>query len=163
MKVYSRPEVLEDHIAPAFVGVVTPPMNLPPAVVNPSISNIDISVITLGEASLHLPEPIAPTLADHFPEFHIRTVAIQLNGSLVNSPAIDFNDTLFQSLAINTQIEGALPTTTTGSLLAEDLRVSDSLIGAIESVVGADRSAELVGLSSDQFERLPGSAFLTSL
>lgn len=175
MKVYSRPEVLEDHIAPAFLSLIGIPnndssINLPTngstgvplnniiEVVTPSTVGGDLSFVT----PIGGPEPEAPSSIVDFSDFNIRTVRIGADGSLIGEPTIDFRDVLFQALLGNASVDSTL-TDATLSLLADELSVSNDVIEAIESAVAEDRSAALVGLSSEEFERTSGSAFLTSL
>jgi hypothetical protein len=176
MKVYSRPEVLEDHIAPAFVisasdiGVLADnsPSNIeiqgsngtidtPNLVITPAIF---ISSFVLNDIAPE-PEPL-PSLSG-VSEFNIRTVKIGSDGSLFSGkqPEIDFQTVLLPLIG-NTSISGSL-TEATVSLFADEFSSNDSVIDAIDSAVGKDRSAALVGLSSEEFERSGGAAFLTSL
>jgi hypothetical protein len=176
MKVYSRPEVLEDHIAPAlvipgsdigvFVGnnnagieiqgnntAINPALIITPAIFESRFVGGDLA-----------PQPESLSSASDFSEFKIRTVTIGTDSSLFSGkrPEIDFQKVLFQALIGNTSFSSSL-TEATASILANELGSTDSIIDAIDSAVGGDRSTELVGLSSEEFERIGGAAFLTKI
>lgn len=176
MKVYSRPEALEDHIAPAAFAITPIPgdgsnVGIPSNIPFTSIDNIlnnptgipgsfpgELSLVTAFEPS---PAPELPSQTIDFSEFRIRTVRVGID-ALLGEPVIEPQDAALQSLLGTTTVDSVLTDPAT-SLLADELSVSNDVIEAISSAVGEDRSTALVGLSSDEFERAGGSAFLTSL
>jgi hypothetical protein len=90
-------------------------------------------------------------------------VDLAADGSLIDGGRfLTLQDVLFQALLENSTISSTL-TESTISLLAEELSISVDVMDAIESAVGDAQSADLVGLTSDEFARYSGSAFLTSL
>ncbi|HET6408479.1 MAG TPA: hypothetical protein VFG14_11405 [Chthoniobacteraceae bacterium] len=153
MKVYSQPEVLEDHIAPA-------------ALITNSFTDAGLAPGSEANASSFADsfDPAAPTEPVTIGgDFDIQTVAIGTNGSPISNPElIDFNATVLQSLIGNVEI-GTESSDVTFTRLADVLGVQNDILEPIESAVGEDRSIALVGLSSKEFERSGGAAFLTSL
>ena len=169
MKVYSRPEVLEDHIAPAAIGAMpgegnTFGQNNFPGGGDPFPPNVILTPVVGGG----IPSPMEPSLPQRplltqIPDFHIRTVTFGPGGSLISGgPELDFRDPVFRDLLGGVETESTLVDDRI-SFLTDELSISTAVIGAIQSVVGEDRSDELVGLSSDEYEHTSGSAFLTSL
>jgi hypothetical protein len=170
MKVYSRPEVLEDHIAPALI-MATPDVGifLGDNIQNGEFQGNNGPIITpitgdpiVFEVFVPKPDPISTPV--DFSAFKIRTVKIGSDGSLFSGsqPEIDLQSALFQTLLGKVSFSSPV-TQSTISLLADELSSNHSVIEAIDSAVGEDRSAALVGLSSEEFERSGGAAFLTSL
>jgi hypothetical protein len=179
MKVYAQPEVLEENIAPAAItimpdGTITvssePPTvgsNLPINGGNiVSDGNNVIQVVPSSSLSLFDPIVTSPAeplvLSDHLSDFNIHTIRVGVNDSLFGEPTINLQNVVFQVLVESSPFESTLAEVT-ASGLAGELSASNDVIAAIDSAVGKDRSAELVGLSSDEFSRTSGSAFLTSL
>lgn len=176
MKAYSGPEVLEDHIAPASISLAGLTSNDPAIEVaaaevaafpaSNDIGNPTIPVNVVGDPSLVT--VLAPTLEPDAPfqlvdasDFNVRTVGAP-NDALNGISTFAFREALFQSLRVNTTLDEIFSDSTL-STLADELSISIGVVDAIESAVGLSRPAALVGLSSDEFERSPGSAFLTSL
>lgn len=164
MKVFCRPEVLEDHIAPASlpltgvsgIGFVPGDSTLIP--VSNNIGNPAIPVNVVGDPSLAT--VLEPTLQ---PDAPFQSVAVSdADGSLLGISTFRFQDALFQSPLVNTTF-GDIFSESARLFLADELSISIGVIGAIESAIGLQRSAGLAGLTSDEFERAPGSAFLTPL
>jgi hypothetical protein len=159
MKVYSQPEVLEAHIAPA--SLIMDSTTIQNAVnigidTDPNPINFDAMVLSPSQSQ---PEP----LLIGGPEFNIRTVNLAADGSLIDGGRfLTLQDVLFQALLENSTISSTLAESTV-SLLAEELSISIGVMDAIESAVGEAPSADLVGLSSNEFARYSGGAFLTSL
>lgn len=180
MKVYSRPEVLEDHIAPAaltIISILGDGSNTTVPSSNGQFNSVDnilnntgavpgsfhgdiLAVTSLGLGATP-GSPELPSQTIDFSEFRIRTVRVGID-SLLGEAVIEPQDAALQSLIGTTAVDSVL-TDPGASLLAEELSVSNDVIEAISSAVGEDRSTVLVGLSSDEFERAGGSAFLTSL
>jgi hypothetical protein len=171
MKVYSQPEVLEDHIAPAslilasglsgFFGNNDP--NIVQNINDPLNPTFEIRVIALEPATpASSPQPLFT--APLFSEFKIRTVPVSSFASLFSGerPEMNTQSVLLDSLIGEVDFSSSL-TDSTVSLLSDVLSSDASVIDPVESVVGSDRAAALVGLSSEEFERSGGSAFLTSL
>jgi hypothetical protein len=168
MKVYSQPEALEDHIAPAAISI--PAMETPTLAMNGSFEGIgnnpNIAAIPFLEITSGLgPSPALPAepvvLSDFLSEFNIRTIRVGAGDSLIDDP-LDFEQAVFRTLLGSTTVESTL-TNATISLLVDELSISNDVIEAIAPAVGPDRSSELLGLSSEEFSRTSGSAFLTSL
>jgi hypothetical protein len=159
MKVYSPPEVLEAHIAPAsLIMDGTMIQNAVNIGIDTDRDPINFDAMDFSPSQSQ-PEP----LLIGGPEFNIRTVDLAADGSLIDGGRfLTLQDVLFQALLENSTISSTL-TESTISLLAEELSISVDVMDAIESAVGDAQSADLVGLTSDEFARYSGSAFLTSL
>jgi hypothetical protein len=156
MKAYSGPEELEAHIAPAAL-IAADGTNTADVVPGDqtSIESIDLTA-TQGGTQLGLFERSG---------FRIQTVTLGADGSPLagGQPAAGRLDDLLLPLLGDFTIESSLTEPSAISLLADEVKPSESVLAAIVSAVGEDRSAALVGLSSEEFERSGGAAFLTRL
>ena len=156
MKAFTGPESLEAHIAPAAL-ISTDGTNTADVVPGDqaSIEPIDFAA-TPGGTQLGLFEGSG---------IHIQTVTLGADGSPLagGQPAAGRLDGLLLPLLGNFTIESSLTEPSAISLLADEVKPSESVLAAITSAVGEDRSAALVGLSSEEFERSGGAAFLTRL
>lgn len=177
MKVFCPPEVLEDHIAPAsismaglpsddaVVDIITSGSGLPLVINDAGDTPIPGNVV--GEPSFDtILEPtsaleVQPPLGG-LTDSAVRAIRIGTVDTLLGVSAFDFRDVLLQSLIVNPTFEDVFSDTTLSSL-ANELSISLDVADAIESAIGVGRPPTLVGLSSAEFERIPGSAFLTSL
>jgi hypothetical protein len=157
MKVYSRPEVLEAHIAPA-------------ALITDNAANADNGSLSneappdSSEFSTIDPEPEPEPLVISNPEFRIRTITFDADGSLQlgGIESVGTVDGLFLTLLGESRIGTSIAAPSNVSLL-DDLDSGDSVIDAIQSVIANHPTMAFAGLSSEEFERSGGSAFLTSL
>jgi autotransporter-associated beta strand protein len=146
MKVYSQPEVLEAHIAPAAL------------------------ITELSESGLQ-----AESLLIGGPEFDIRIVTFASDGSLIYSRgAIDLHNVFSAPLSGDTGVESALDELNVSHSVTEGIEsavgITKSGIGTLllsgnNSVSGAvtEGGSATLGLSSDEYARTSGNALLTSL
>src|SRR4030095_10681873 len=157
MKVYSRPEVLEAHIAPA-------------SLITDSAANTDNTSLSneappdSSEFSTINPEPEPEPLVISNPEFRIRTVTFDADGSLElgGIESVGTVGRLFLTLLGESRIGTSIAAPSNVSLL-DDLDSADSVIDAIQSVIADHPTLALAGLLWKEFERSGGSAFLRSL